>query len=121
MASKSGQRGISIVGFLFVSAVLVTVAMVGFRVMPAIIEYYSVQRALAESLQDIRDPASSIADVRAAFGRRADAGYIESVRASDLEITRDKNQVVARVEWTRRLHLVANASLLLEFEASASR
>ena len=49
------------------------------------------------------------------YDRRASAGYIESVRASDVEITRDRNQVTARVEWTRRLHLVANASLLLEF------
>jgi hypothetical protein len=121
MAGKSGQRGLSIIGFLFVTGVIVVVAMVGFRITPAVIEYYSVQRALAEALQDIRDPGSSIADVRRSFGRRADAGYIESVRASDIEITRENNQVTARVEWTRRLHLVANASLLLEFEASASR
>ena len=121
MVHKSRQRGLSIIGFIFVAAVLVTVAMVGFRVMPAVIEYYSIQRALTESLQDIRDPGSSIADVRKSFDRRASAGYIESVRGSDVEITRDRNQITARVGWTRRLHLVANASLLLEFEASASR
>ena len=121
MAHRSGQRGLSMIGFLFVAAVVMVVAMMGFRVTPAIIEYYSVQRALADSLQDIRDPGTTIADVRRSFEKRANAGYIESVRASDLEITRDKNQVTARVEWTRRLHLVANASLLLEFEATASR
>ncbi len=121
MAHRSGQRGLSIIGFLFVAAVGMVVAMVGFRVTPAVIEYYSVQRALADSLQDIRDPATTIADVRRSFGQRVNAGYIESVRASDLEITREKNQVVVRVAWTRTLHLVANASLLLEFEAMASR
>src|SRR5512137_645050 len=121
MTHRSRQRGLSIIGFLFVAAVVMTVAMVGFRVTPAVIEYYAVQKALADSLQDIRDPATTIADVRRSFDKRANTGYIESVRASDLEITRDRNQVTARVEWTRRLHLVANASLLLEFEATATR
>lgn len=121
MAHPSTQRGLSVIGFLFVAAVLVVVAMIGFRITPAIIEYYSIQRALSDSLQEIRDPNSSIADVRRAFTQRIHAGYIESVRASDLEITREKNEITARVEWTRRLHLVANASLLLEFEAKATR
>jgi len=121
MAHPSTQRGLSIIGFLFVAGVVAIVAMIGFRIAPAIIEYYSIQRALVDSLQEIRDPGSSIADVRRSFGQRVNAGYIESVRASDLEITREKNEITARVEWTRRLHLVANASLLLEFEAKATR
>lgn len=121
MAYRSAQRGLSIVGFLFVAAVVVIVAMIGFRITPAIVEYYSIQRALVDSLQEVRDPGSAVADVRRGFQQRANAGYIESVRGSDIEITRDKNEVTARVEWTRRLHLVGNASLLLEFEAKASR
>ena len=121
MAHRSGQRGLSIIGFLFVAAVGMVVAMVGFRVTPAVIEYYSVQRALADSLQDIRDPGSAMNDVRRSFQKRADAGYIESVRGADIEFKREKNQITASLAWTRRLHLVANASLLLEFEATATR
>ena len=121
MATKHRQRGVSIIGFLFVAAVLVVVAMVGFRVTPSVVEYYSVKRALNDSLLEIRDPGNAVADVRRAFQKRADAGYIESVRGADIEFARDKNEITATVAWTRRLHLVANASLLLEFEASASR
>lgn len=121
MTTKHRQRGVSILGFLFVSGVLVVIVMVGFRVTPAIVEYYSVQRALADSLQEIRDPGSATNDVRRSFQKRADAGYIESVRGADIEFNRDKNQITATVAWTRRLHLVANASLLLEFEATATR
>jgi hypothetical protein len=121
MATKRRQHGLSIIGFLFVAGVLVAGAMLGFRIAPAVIEYYSVRQALSDSLQEIRDPGSSIAEVRRAFQKKADAGYIESVRASDIEIARDKNAIVATVSWTRKLHLVANASLLLEFEATATR
>jgi Tfp pilus assembly major pilin PilA len=121
MATRRRQRGLSIISFLFVAGVIAIVAMLGFRVAPAVIEYYSIKQALSDSLQEIRDPGSSIPDVRNAFRKKADAGYITSVRPSDIEITRDKNEVIATVSWSRNLHLIANASLLLEFEATAKR
>ena len=61
--------------------------MVGFRVMPAYIEYYSVQKALEQALADAKD-LNSAAEIRSAFQKRADAGYIESVQARDIEITK---------------------------------
>ena len=120
MQMRTRQRGLSIIGFLFVAAVVIVIVMVGFRVMPAYIEYYSIQKALEQSLHDAKD-LNSAAEIRNAFQRRADAGYIESVSAKDLEIAKTKNEVTASVGWTRKLPMVANASILLEFEASATR
>ena len=120
MHTRTRQRGLSMIGFLFVAAVVIVVVMVGFRVMPAYIEYYSVTKALEQSLADTKDLNSS-AEIRNAFQRRADAGYIESVSAKDIEITKSKNEVTASVSWNRKLPLVANVSLFLEFEASATK
>ena len=116
MQMRTRQRGLSMMGFLFVAAVVIVVVMVGFRVMPAYIEYYSIQKALTET-KDL----NSAAEIRSAFQRVADAGYIESVNSKDLEITKSKNDVTASVGWTRKLPMVANASILLEFEASATK
>jgi Tfp pilus assembly protein PilV len=120
MEHRTQQRGVSMIGFLFVAAVVVVVAMLGFRVTPAYIEQYSIQRALEQALIDAKD-LNSAAEVRAAFQKRADAGYIESVNAKDIEVTKTRNEITASVSWTRKLHLVANASLFLEFEATATR
>jgi hypothetical protein len=114
------QRGISIIGFLFVAAVVVACAMIGFRVAPAYIEYYSVQRALQQSLEDTKD-FQTPAELRRTFQKYADSGYIESVRGADIEVQKVGNEIVASASWTRKLHLVSNVSLFLEFEASASR
>jgi hypothetical protein len=43
------------------------------------------------------------------------------VQPNDLELTRQGNEITATVAWTRKLPLVANVSLFLEFEASATR
>jgi Tfp pilus assembly major pilin PilA len=120
MQQVSRQRGVTVIGFVFVAAVVIVFAVVGFRVMPAYIEYYSVKKAIEQALYETKD-YSSPAEVRKAFQRRADTGYIESVRGADLVVAKEGNEIVASASWTRTLHLVANASLLLEFEASAAR
>ena len=120
MQMRTRQRGLSMLGFLFVAAVVVTCVMVGFRVLPAYIEYYSVQKALEQALADAKD-LNSAAEVRKAFQKRADAGYIESVSGRDIDVVKAKNEVTASASWTRKLPMVANVSLWLEFEATATR
>ena len=120
MYQRARQRGLSMIGFLFVAVVVVTCVLLGFTITPAFIEYYSVTKALEKSLVEAKD-LSSAKDIRAAFQRVADAGYIESVSGKDVEIIKTKNEITASASWTRKLHLVGNASLLLEFDASATR
>ena len=40
MHERKRQRGLSMIGFLFVAVVVVTCVMIGFRVTPSYIEYY---------------------------------------------------------------------------------
>ena len=120
MNERRGQHGLTIIGFLFVAAVVAIFVVVGARTVPAYIEYYSVQKSLEKSLNDAKDPTSAI-DVRRSFDRYLATDYIESVKASDLEITKEGNQTTASVAWTRILPLVGNVSLYLEFDARATR
>jgi hypothetical protein len=113
------ERGITILGFLFVAAVVITVALVGFRVLPAYIEYFAVQKALQTALEDA--PTGNVAEVRRAFDRKAGAGYIESVRPADIQVLRQGNAITATASWQRVLPMIGNASILLDFDASASR
>ena len=48
-ASKRAQGGLSMIGFLFVAVVIAVVAMVGFRVAPSYVEYFTIRSAI-ESL-----------------------------------------------------------------------
>jgi hypothetical protein len=113
------QRGLTILGFVFVAVVVVTVALVGFRVMPAYVEYFSVQKALQTSLEE--SPTGNLAEIRRAFDRKISAGYVESVRPTDIQVSRQGNVITASIAWQRVLHMIGNASILLEFDATASR
>jgi len=120
MYHRMRQRGLSMIGFLFVAIVVVIAVLLGFTITPAFIEYYSVTKALEKTLAETKD-LNSAKEVRSAFQRVADAGYIDSVSGNDIEITKTKNEITLSASWTRKLHLVGNASLLLEFDASATR
>jgi len=113
------ERGITILGFLFVAAVVVIFALVGFRVMPAYIEYFAVQKALQQALEDA--PDGNIGEVRRGFDRKTSAGYIESVQPRDVQVSRQNNRITASVSWQRVLPMIGNASILLDFDATASR
>jgi hypothetical protein len=113
------EHGITIMGFLFVAVVVVTIALVGFRVMPAYIEYFAVKKALQTALEDA--PSGTVGEVRRAFDRKAGAGYIESVQPSDIQVARQGGVITATATWQRVLPMIGNASILLDFDATASR
>ncbi len=117
---RTEQRGMTIVGFLVVAAVVVIFVVVGARMTPAYIEYYSVQRSLEKTLAETKDPTIQ-ADLRRTFERYLATDYIDSVTARDLEVTKEGNTITASVSWTRKLHLVGNVSLFLDFDATATR
>ena len=120
MTNRQRQRGLSILGFIFVAAVVVIFAMIGFRTLPSYVEYFTVKKVLAKTLEDAKE-GFSMYDFRRSFDLKASADYIDSVRGSDIDVTKEGNQLVATAAWSKTLHLVGNMSLLLEFEATATK
>ncbi|HEX9301119.1 MAG TPA: DUF4845 domain-containing protein [Casimicrobiaceae bacterium] len=120
MDHQARQQGLTLIGFIIVAAVIVIFVVVGARMTPAYIEYFSVQKSLEKTLADVKDPTSQT-DVRKTFDRYLATDYIDSVTARDLEVTKQGNEVTLSVAWTRKLHLAGNVSLWLDFEAAASR
>jgi hypothetical protein len=119
-AHGRSEHGLSMIGFLLTAAVVVAIAMVGFRVTPAYIEYYAVQRAMQETLNNARD-LSNVAQFRKELDGRLGVNYVDSISASDIKLTKQNNAIVATASWDRKLHIVGNAFILLEFEAEATR
>ena len=120
MDIRQRQRGLTITGFIFVAVVVVVCVMVGARMLPAYIEAYTVQKVMARTLQDTKE-GFTLFQFRRDFDLKASADYIDSVHGSDIEVSKEGNELVATASWTRTLHMVGNVSLLLEFEATAKK
>jgi uncharacterized protein DUF4845 len=120
MLGRRRQSGLTLTGFAFVAAVVVALALLGFRVAPSYIEYFSVEKTLRQTLAGAREGVT-LNEFRRDFDLKASADYIESVRGADVDLTKSGNSMVASASWSVTLPLFANVSLLLDFTASASR
>ena len=116
---KSRQRGLTMFGFLFVAVVLVVMAMLAMKLLPAYTEYFSVKKILASMGQEPDLKSKSNADIRLDFARRAQVGYVTVVKPDDIVIDRHGSVPVISTDYTYRTTLVGNVSLVVDFSASS--
>jgi hypothetical protein len=116
---KSRQRGLSMIGFLFVAVVLVMLAMLAMKVVPAYVEFFSVKKILATMGQQSELRNMSNAEIRNDFARRASVGYTTVVKPQDIHIDRHGSVPVVSADYTFRTKLVHNISLVIDFSASS--
>ena len=116
---KKRQHGLTMFGFLFVAVVLVAVALLAMKLVPAYIEYFSVKKVLATMGQDADVRSKSNAQIREDFTKRASVGYVTVVKPQDLSIDRSGGVPVISADYEFRTKLVGNVSLVVDFSASS--
>jgi hypothetical protein len=115
----SQQRGLSMIGFLFVAMVLVFIAMLAMKLVPAYIEYFSVKEILGNMGKASDLKSQSNADIRNSFIKRANVGYVTAVKPEDLTVDRSSGTPVISADYEFRTKLVGNVSLVVDFSASS--
>ena len=113
------QRGLSLIGLILVCALAAIVALIGFKVLPAYIEYFTIKKVVNDLANGTEVRGGSARDVMNAFDRRAMIDQISSIRSSDLEITKLGDGFAVVAAYQRCVPLVANVSVCMDFEASA--
>ncbi len=116
---KKQQHGLTMFGFLFVAIVLVAVAMLAMKLVPAYIEFFSVKKILATMGQESDIRSKSNAEIRNDFVKRAGIGYVTVVKPEDLSINRSGGVPVISADYQFRTKLVGNVSLVVDFSASS--
>jgi predicted membrane protein len=116
---KSQQRGLTMLGFLFVAVMLIFVAMLAMKLVPAYIEFFSVKKILNTMGQESDLKSKSNADIRNDFIKRADVGYVTAVKPEDLTIDRRNGAPVVSADYVFRSKLVGNVSIVVDFSASS--
>ena len=113
---RKQQLGIGLGGLLAVSVVLVAFAIVGMKLVPSYLEFMAVKKVV-KAIAGEKGGASTVAEVRRSFELRASVDAIESVKASDLEITKDGGQLVVAAKYRKEIPLVANIGIHIDFSA----
>ena len=115
---RKKQLGISLGGLMAGAVVLIALAMIGMKLTPSYIEFFSIKKAINAIGQEMRG-GGSVAEIRRSFDNRAIIDAIESIKGSDLEVTKDGGGVVISAAYRKEIPLAGNIGLYIEFKASS--
>ena len=112
------QRGLSLIGFIFLAAIVAFVMFTSFRCVPAWTEYFSLKKVLQATANEFGVEAQGPV-IRASFDRRAQIDDLP-VKGTDLEIRKDNGRMGLAVAYQRKVPVAGNMSLLFDFDAAAT-
>jgi hypothetical protein len=119
MKHKS-QSGVSLIGVMVGGAVLAALLLVGLKLIPVISEYMGVKRSMVAVVAGANPQTATVSELRSAFTKRALVDDVTTVTASDLDITKEDGRIVMSIEYSRKVKLFGNVSLLIDFSASTA-
>ncbi|MCX7171734.1 MAG: DUF4845 domain-containing protein [Proteobacteria bacterium] len=117
--SMARQRGIGILTLLIGGGLFFFVALLGMKVTPDVLGYFTVLRNVKATAHDPGNSGASVAQVRSNFLKRIQLEGSSSVAADDLEITKEGNEIVISFAYSRKIPLFANVSLMIDFEGTS--
>lgn len=115
------QQGMTISKLLMICVVVGFVALLGMKLTPEYIEYFKIKSNVVAVAQEANANSNvTVPDVRRAFERRAEIDHIKNFSSADLEITKEGGKIVVAFEYERKVHLLRNISILIDFSGSSA-
>jgi hypothetical protein len=112
------QRGLSLIGFVLVAALAAFAALIAFKAVPAVVEYFTIKKNVLAIIKSGEAQNAGPNDIRRAYDRRASVDDTPSMRGADLEITKEQGEAVIAFAYSRKVHLFGNVNLCFDFEFS---
>ena len=113
MGHNPSQRGVTLTGLMMLFFVLIFVALLGFKLIPAYIDFYTAKKAI----NAVARQGTTVAEIRRSFELRSAIDDVK-VRPSDLEITKEGNELVVGFAYRKEVPLFANVGIYIDFAAS---
>jgi Tfp pilus assembly major pilin PilA len=113
---RRAEKGLSLVGFIFVIAILAVVAILGMKVVPTVVEYAAIKKAMASA----KVAGGTPQEIKTSFDKQRDATYIESVSGKDLEIIGNSGAFDVSVAYQKKIELFGPVSLLIDYMATTA-
>jgi hypothetical protein len=113
---KRSQSGITLIGLLFWAVVLCSLGLVVMKVIPAVMEFQTLQKMVTNAA----GAGTTVPEIRAAFERAKQIEYnVDALNARDLEITKENDKVVVRFAYDKEIALIEPVYLLIKFHGQS--
>ncbi len=113
------QRGVTMIGWIFLLVPVAVVLYAGIRVVPEYLNYYKVLQALKETASQLKDDDTlSQSNFRSAIERRFDTGYVDSPTAKEIVITKADEGWTMQADYEKTVPMFGNLYITMVFDKS---
>jgi uncharacterized protein DUF4845 len=111
------QRGVTMIGWIFLLAPMAVVLYAGIRVGPEYMNYYKVVSAMSETASKLKsDETLSAQTIRFALERRFDTGYVDEPDIKDIAVAKQDAGWAMTADYEKAVPLFGNLYLLMSFQ-----
>ena len=114
------QLGVTLTGLIFVSFVLIMVALLGFKLFNPYMQYFAIVKIFKAVAINPEVRSGSRRDFVVAWSRYAQIENITAISGDDVEITKEGNQITLSASYSVKVPLFANFSLLIDFNPTSA-
>ena len=107
-------------GVIFGGGVLFAVALLGMKVFPEYMTYFTTLQNIKATAQDPGLRGASVPLIRGAYLKRLQVQGGGDVGPDDLDITKEGNEIVISFAYSKKIHLFSNVNLMIDFAGSSS-
>ena len=113
------QRGVTMIGWIFLLTPLVIVLYAGIRVGPEYLNYYKVVQAMDKAAAQLKsDEALSPAAIQSALAKQFETGYVDEPTVDEIKLAKGENGWEMTADYEKPVPLFGNLFLLMEFKKS---
>lgn len=119
LVSHKKQAGATLLGMLFIGAMLFFVALIAMKIFPAYQEYFSVKQVIRTMNKESLNSMSK-KEIQDSFDKRANISYITVIKGTDIAIGKNSaGETVVSAQYQVTTPLFGNISALMDFNATA--
>ncbi|MDQ3060186.1 MAG: DUF4845 domain-containing protein [Pseudomonadota bacterium] len=107
---KHQQRGISLIGILFIGGILAFGGILAAQILPTVMEYQTILKTANKAAV-----GTTVGEVKANFDKAAQIDDIHSISGKDLEVTKEGDKTIVSFAYTREIHVAGPAFILLKY------
>jgi len=112
---KKNQKGVSITGWIMLIAIALFLILLGVRMVPSYMEYYSMSKILESIKDDPQYRKTAPKQLRQIFNRRININSIYDFDPKYLKIDRSKGKTTMTLDYSIKKPVVGNVSVIMDF------
>jgi hypothetical protein len=118
---KNKQLGISFSGFIMVAFLLIFAAILGMKLVPAYVHSTQISSIFQAVASDPAMQGASIKEIKDSYSRRAYINAISDLSAEDIDVEKEGAEIKLSANYSVKIPLVANITLVLAFNPSSDK